>query len=166
MIKFPIITEKLIIRRLKPEDLDSFLNFMVNPESTKYLAFEESQKTEDGAKALFEYVYGAYDSEEPVHSYAIADKYSNQYLGSCGFAVYDTDIVECYYCVNAEHIGKGIATEATKALASSLSKHKEVRAYCHPENKAAHAVAIKSGFHSEGMSMHKNFGFAGMLFIY
>ena len=57
-----------------------------------------------------------------------------------------------------------IATEATKALATRLSSVSKVRAYCHPENKAAHAVAINSGFLSKGMAMHKNLGIEGLLF--
>lgn len=166
MIVFPLVTKRLIIRRLIAEDLVPFLGFMLNPKSTQYLVFEESQKTKEGAKMLFDYVCSAYDSEEPVHSYAIADQKSNRYLGSCGFAAYDAGIVECYYSVNAEHCGKGIATEATTAIASELSTDYEVRAYCHPDNNAAHVVALNSGFQSKGISMHKIFGFEGMLFIY
>ncbi|MEM7773551.1 MAG: GNAT family protein [Cyanobacteria bacterium P01_A01_bin.37] len=166
MLTFPFVTERLIIRRLIAEDLVPFLGFMLNPKSTQYLVFEESQKTQEDAKTLFDYVCSAYDSEEPVHSYAIADQKSNRYLGSCGFASYDAGIVECYDSVNAEHCGKGIATEATTAIAAELSIDYEVRAYCHPDNKAAHAVALNSGFQSQGIAMHKNFGFEGMLFIY
>jgi RimJ/RimL family protein N-acetyltransferase len=44
------------------------------------------------------------------------DPESNRCLGSCGFAHYDRGIVECYFCVNAEHRGRGIATEAVGAL--------------------------------------------------
>ena len=166
MIEISLTTERLIIRRFEPQDLDAFLSFMLNPESTKYLVFEEAQKTPEGAKGLFDYVCAAYNSDQPIHSYAIADKTTNQYLGSCGFADYDTGIMECYYSVNQEHCGQGIASEATKALASTLAADYEIRAYCHPDNKAAHAVVTKSGFQSMGMSMHKNFGFEGMLFSY
>ncbi|MGD1875331.1 MAG: hypothetical protein ACFB02_20030 [Mastigocoleus sp.] len=68
--------------------------------------------------------------------------------------------------VNFEFCGRGIASEATKALALSLSKHQEVQAYFYPENRAAHKVAINSSFDCRGLSMHKNFGFEGILFIY
>ncbi|MBE9048239.1 GNAT family N-acetyltransferase [Pleurocapsales cyanobacterium LEGE 10410] len=165
-MNFPIVTKNLIIRRFESGDLLPFLKFMGNSDSTKYLAFEKSQKTEAGAKSLFEYVCAAYDSEQPVHSYAIANRQSNQYLGSCGFAPYKEGIVECYYSVNAEHCGRGIATEATTALVAILSRKYEVRAYCHQDNHAAHAVATNSGFHSEGMALHENFGFQGLLFVY
>lgn len=166
MIKIPFSTKRLIIRRFEEDDLLPFLAFMQNSDSTKYLAFEESQKTEEGATQLFDYVCSAYDSQEPVHSYAIIDKDTNQYVGSGGYAPYKEGIVECYYSVNAEHCGKGIATEATKTLAKQLSESYEVRAYCHPDNDAAHAVAIKSGFEPQGLSMHDNFKFEGLLFVY
>ena len=42
----------------------------------------------------------------------------------------------------------------------------EVRAYCHPENHAAHAVAKKAGFIHNGRRLHQNFGIAGELFVY
>jgi RimJ/RimL family protein N-acetyltransferase len=139
---------------------------MLDEESTQYLAFEPEQKIEAGAKALFDYVRSAYDSDEPIHSYAIAEKVSDRYVGSCGFAIYDKGIYECYYSINKPEWGKGIATEATKAMANQLAKTHEVRAYCHPQNHAAHAVAKKAGFIPQGLSFHQNFNIEGELFIY
>lgn len=166
MINIPFATERLVIRRFEKTDLPLFLNFMLDSESTTYLMFEDEQKTEDGAKALFNYVCDAYDSNQPVHSYAIADKSTNRYLGSCGYANYDDGIAECYYSVNKSEVGKGIATEAISALAKTLSNSMEVRAYCHPKNYAAHQVAKKAGFISKGIQIHKNFGNTGELFVY
>jgi RimJ/RimL family protein N-acetyltransferase len=166
MIQIPIETDRFVIRRFKEKDLKAFLEFMLNGESTQYLAFEDEQKTEEGAKALFNYVCSGYDSELPIHSYVIAEKSSDRYLGSCGFAQYDGGIYECYYSINKTECGKGVATEVTKAIAQVLSETLEVRAYCHPENYAAHAVAKKAGFIHNGKSLHKNFGIEGELFIY
>ncbi len=165
-MKIPFETARFVIRRFNDSDLLRFLSFMLNEESTKYLMFEDEQKTDVGARSLFDYVCGAYDSEEPVHSYAIAEKATDLYVGSCGYAPYDDGIVECYYSVNDDSAGKGIATEVTSVLAEVLSSEAEVRAYCHPENHAAHAVAKKSGFKSRGIHKHKNFGNYGELFVY
>ncbi|WP_092033133.1 GNAT family N-acetyltransferase [Marinobacter sp. DSM 26671] len=165
-MKIPVETKRFVIRRFEERDLQSFLEFMLNEESTKYLMFEAEQKTEDGARALFDYVRDAYDSNEPIHSYAIAEKENNRYVGSCGYAPYDDGIVECYYSVNNDEVGKGIATEVTSALAKLLSSEVEVRAYCHPENYAAQVVAKKSGFKPKGVQSHKYFGNFGELFIY
>jgi len=139
---------------------------MLDEESTRYLAFDDEQKTAAGAEALFELVCSAYDSEDPIHSYAIAQKSSDRYVGSCGFAPYDDGIYECYYGVNKAERGQGVATEVTRAMAKRLAETSEVRAYCHPENNAAHAVAKKAGFSRQGMSLHKNFGIESELFVY
>jgi ribosomal-protein-alanine N-acetyltransferase len=166
MIKMPLETERFVIRRFEEDDLPLFLEFMLDQESTAYLMFEDEQKTEDGATALFHYVCSAYDSNEPIHSYAIADKATNRYVGSCGYAPYDEGIFECYYSINKTKTGKGIATETTTALVKALSHEAEVRASCHPENYAAHQVAKKSGFVPKGIQKHQNFGNTGELFVY
>ena len=152
MFPIPLETERFIIRRFQPKDFNAFLEFMLDDESTQYLAFGDEQKTDDGAKALFDFVCSSYESESPVHSYVIAEE--DRYVGSCGFAPYDEGIYECYYCVNKTERGKGVATEVTKAIAQVLSETLEVRAYCHPENYAAHAVAKKAGFIHNGLSLH------------
>lgn len=166
MIKTPLETENFVIRRFEEQDLHPFLEFMVDEKSTGYLMLEPEQKTKEGATALFNYVRSAYDSDEAIHSYAIAEKRTNRYVGSCGYASYDDGIVECYYSVNRADTGKGVATEATSALATALSRQVEVRAYCHPENYAAHTVAKRSGFSPCGLQKHEQFGNTGLLFKY
>lgn len=73
-MKIPIETTRFVIRRFEESDIQSFLSFMLNEESTKHLMFEAEQKTETEARSLFDYVRGAYDSNELIHSYAIAEK--------------------------------------------------------------------------------------------
>lgn len=166
MIEIPIQTERLTIRKFKSADLDPFLQFMLDPESIQFLIFEEEQKTEAGARELFDFVCSSYESEDPIHSYAIAETESDRYLGSCGFANSEPGAIECYYCVNREYRGRGIATEAMSALVGCLAGDREIRLYCHPENRAAHAVAEKCGFSSAGISMHDSFKREGILFKY
>ena len=165
-MKIPLETDRFMIRRFQTSDLPRFLDFMLNQKSTRYLMFEPQQKTEKGAIALFDAVCEAYYSADPIHSYAIADKGTNQYIGSCGYAPYDDSVLECYFSVNQDETGKRVVTEATSALAQELSKEAEIRAYCHPENVAAHSVAKKSGFVPMGIQAHQNFGNEGELFIY
>ncbi|MCO6510900.1 MAG: GNAT family N-acetyltransferase [Aridibacter famidurans] len=162
----PIHTKRLTIRRFEPSDLEPFLEFMTDEGSTRYLQFEEEHKSIAGATGLFEAVLAAYDSDEPVHSYAIADRESGEYLGSCGYAPYSEGICEVYYAVNRKHSGKGIATEATRAIAELLAEDFEVRAYCAPENKAAHRVALAAGFEDQGLATHEAFGNEGRLFVF
>lgn len=168
MIEIPITTERLIIRPFESKDLEPFLRFMLDGESTRFLTFEDEQKSEQGATALFEYVLQAYASPEPVHSYAIVERESDEYVGSCGYAPYEEGVVECYYCVNAEHRGKGIATEAAKALIQALSnttEFREIRAYCHADNTAAHDVALRLGMTAKGLAKHKDSSSESQLFV-
>ena len=165
MIDTPISTERLTIRRFRPADIEGYLHFMLDDNSTRFLAFETEHKTEVGARALFDYVIANYDSEEVVHAYAIIDDSTGTYVGSCGFAPYEDGIVECYYCVNRDHRGRGIANEATSALVRALSRSVEVRAYCHSDNIAAHTVAKKCGMEHVGPGRNKNTGLDGELFV-
>ena len=140
---------------------------MLDGESTKFLAFSEEQKTEIGAIEVFNLVIQSYSSSVPIHSYAIEDQKSHQYIGSCGFADYDKGIVEIYFSINKEYCNQGFATEATKALINSLvniPNLNEIRAYCHPDNLIAHSVAKKSGMLHRGLALHLHFGMKGELF--
>lgn len=167
MIHLPIQTERLTIRKLTLSDLEAFLSFMLDNESTKFLAFTREQKTEAGARELFNFVIESYSSSRPIHSYAIENQKNHQYIGSCGFADYSQGIFEIYYSINHESRSQGFATESTKALINYLantSDINEIRAYCHPDNLLAHSVAKKSGMLPKGLALHENFGMKGELF--
>ena len=165
-IDLPIETKRLVIRRFIDSDLELFLAFMLDERSTKYLMFDEEQKTKSGATNLFNIVRNSYDTKQPVYSFAIAEKQSDRYVGSCGFSPYDRDIWEIYYSINGDRENRGFATEAIQAMVLHLSQQGEIRAYCHPQNKAAHKVALKSGFIELGLAKHQHFDREGYLFIY
>ncbi|QDT40316.1 hypothetical protein Pan241w_03720 [Gimesia alba] len=165
LIGISIRTERLLIRRFTSTDSSGYLRFMLDDGSTRFLAFDEEQTTEAGARALFNYVIENYDSPDVVHAYAIADANSDAYVGSCGFAPYDDAVVECYFTINPEHRGNGFAVEATKALVASLSHLVEVRAYCHADNVAAHCVARRCDMIPLGSGRNKNPGLEGLVFV-
>ncbi|MCD1196861.1 GNAT family N-acetyltransferase [Vibrio cholerae] len=166
MIQLPIHGNTLSIRLFEESDFVPFLSFMLNKSSTQFLMFSEDQKTEAGAKELFDYVVNSYGSPEHIHSYAIVDKLTNVYVGSCGFSPYSDGIVECYFSINEEFTGQGYATKALSLLIDSLPSSFEVRAYCSPENKAAHSVLVNCKFSSNGLSKHAHFETEGLLFTY
>lgn len=165
MINLPIVSERVVVRRFTPTDIDGYLSFMLDEDSTRFLAFNDEQKTESGARDLFFYVLESYESPDIVHAYAIADAATDAYLGSCGFAPYDDGIVECYYAINCNHRGKGFAVEAMGVLVAELTTSVEVRAYCHAENFAAHAVAKKCGMTPLGRGQNRNSGLEGQVFV-
>ncbi len=152
-----IQTERLAIRPFEKKDLDGFVKFMLDKRVTRYLLFSEEQKTEQGAKELFDYVIKSYTSGAPVHSYAIVDL-ENSFIGSCGFSpISDNGVYECFYSLSPEYWGHGYATEATRALIGDCFRSgeaREMQAYVDPENPASARVAEKSGMKYRGVHKH------------
>ena len=165
-IAFPIRTQRLRVRKFQPPDLPAYLEFMLDEASTQYLAFEDAQKTESGATDLFNYVISAYDSENPVHAYAIALADTNRYVGSCGFSPYETDVVECYWSINSGERRQGYALEAMQALLEALrvSGIGEVRAYASAENLPSLNLAQKLGMANRGRAIHAHSGLEGIVY--
>ncbi|AFY69595.1 GCN5-related N-acetyltransferase [Thalassoporum mexicanum PCC 7367] len=171
MINLPIESDRLVIRKFIPADLEPYLEFMLDPDSTKYLAFEPEQKTSAGATDLFNYVVSSYAAENPaeiIHAYAIALKQDDRYVGSCGFSPYEPpDIYECYYSINQADRHKGYAYEAMQALIRALANTQainELRAYCAPANLASIKLAQKLGMSDRGSAKHMHSGLDGVMY--
>ncbi|GAB4517655.1 MAG: GNAT family N-acetyltransferase [Allomuricauda sp.] len=162
-----IMTQRLIIGPFKPEHLKSFLSFMLDHESTKYLMFSPEQKTVEGATGLLEYIISSYSTKEPVQSLAITME-DGTYVGSCGFSPIEKDkVCECYYSINRAYRGNGYAVEATRALINHIFKntpYSEVRAYTHPNNSFSGTVARKLGMEYMGEQLHPIFENTGVLY--
>jgi RimJ/RimL family protein N-acetyltransferase len=138
---------------------------MLDQDSTRYLVFPDEMKTRGGASGLMDAVMASYGSGEPIHSYAIALADCDGYVGSCGLAPYPEGGCEVYHALNPEFRGCGYATEAMAALLARLPAHMTVRAFCHPENYPAHAVARRLGMTCLGERVHAGFGTTGILFL-
>jgi RimJ/RimL family protein N-acetyltransferase len=161
-----IETERLLIRPFHREDLDRYLDFMVDEQATRYLMFTEEQKTKTGAKELFDAIVASYDSEQPIFAYAIATE-SDGFIGSCGASKLNDDLYECYYSLLPAYWGQGYATEATTAIIDYLFEDTgadEVRAYMAPENTRSAAVAARIGMVERGIQKHPQFGNEGLLY--
>ena len=76
----------------------------------------------------------------------------------------DAHAGEIGYSIVADRRGRGLATEAARALVQEAFEHVDVttlRAYCVPENAASRAVLAKIGFQSDG-TMRNGATVAGM----
>lgn len=133
---------------------------MTTPEATRFLAFPDETKTEDGAKQLLEVTLEAYDSEEPLFALAVEEKASHTFVGCCGVNPLDEQSVEVFYAVVPEHWGRGIATEMTQALTSYLLEEASVtkiKAFIVPGHAASKRVVEKLGFRDTGLVENPNF---------
>lgn len=160
-------TERLTIRRFKPEDKSRFIEFMTDKKATKYLEFSATQKTPEGASHLLDFILESYKTDEPVFSMAIED-HEHGYIGSCGISQIDDETWECYYSLNPRYWGNGFATEAMQAVIGWCRKNpeiKELRAYMHPEHKESERVAKRLGMINRGTQMHPVFEHEGKLYV-
>ena len=95
------------------------------------------------------------DIDPWVHGFVLVSRDTGNAVGKCGFkGPPDADgMVEIAYGVDAEHQGKGYATEAAEALvryAFEQGPARIVRAHTLPEPNASTRVLIKCGFRQIG----------------
>ena len=161
-----LTTDRLIIRKFKPEDKIHFIEFMTDKESTKYLEFSATQKTPEGASHLLNFILDSYETDEPVFSMAI-EHTKHGYIGSCGISKIDDEAWECYYSLNRKFWGQGFAIEAMQAVIGWCRKNpfiKELRAYMHPKHRESGQVAKRLEMEDHGIQMHPVFEHEGKLY--
>lgn len=161
-----ISADRFVVRPFLEADMAAYLEFMLDPEATRYLLLEPEQKTEAGARALFDFVRRSYETDEPVWALAIATE-ADGFIGSCGVSPIEPTIYECYYSLLPRHWGRGYATEATAALVGHLFSETpltEIRAYMSPDNPNSAGVARRVGMQFRGPATHPAFGNEGVLY--
>lgn len=133
---------------------------MTAPEVTRYLAFPDELKTEEGARQLLEATLQAYDSPEPFFALAAEEKASRAFVGCCGINLLDGYAVELFYAVVPEYWGRGFATEMGQALTSyalDVLGVTMVKAFIVPGHEASKRVAEKLGFQEAGLVENLHF---------
>ena len=116
-----IVANRLMLRRLMMADADAFYEFVSVDENVRYMFFEDEQRTQDGSRGMVEWVVNAYDSEEPVCIFAIADKDTGVYLGNLGAQTMEgTSDTEVFYALLPQYRGQGYVTEAVKTFLGYL----------------------------------------------
>ncbi len=149
-----IETERLIIRKFNISDKESFLSFMQNENSTRFLNFTIEQKTKKGATELLNWVISSYSSEQPIFSLALEHKNTGAYIGSVGFSPCgNSGEYECYYSINEDFTRNGYAKEAMKSLLQHAKENgiKKVFAFSHIKNYPSERLALSLGMTFNGI---------------
>lgn len=145
-VELPLETDRLFIRPFNHFDHPNFLKFTLSDESTQYMDLTDEDKTFEGATAMFNQIMEGGSEANSRQIFAVADKYTSQYLGCVGFMPELDGSISLLYTININYTKKGLASEAVNALLNNVSEDLTVRINCHPENRAAQAVAVKCGF--------------------
>ncbi len=157
-----IDAKKSTLRHLTESDAEPFYRFVSNDDNVRYMFFEEEQRTVEGAKGMIEWVVNAYESDDPVCIYAIADKATGAYMGNLGAQTMEgTDDTEFFYALLPEYRGQGYVTDAVKAFVTYLFDEgiQLAVAIIVPENDASTQVVNRLGARFAGDCLiHGNAG--------
>ena len=149
-----IKTDRLLLRELKPTDVDDIKEYATDPQVIKYLTF--GPNTKEDTINFIELCRGN-SKETPRRSYelGITLRSEKKLIGGCGIRFTDrrSSVANIGYCLNRNYWGKGYATEAANGLLGygfdELLCHR-IYAIVDPENDASKRVLEKIGMTLEG----------------
>lgn len=156
-MKLPIITERLILRKLTPEDLDDMFLLDSNPDVVKYVGIKPLTKKEESLK-MIENLINQYKKNGTARL-AVIEKESNRFIGWSGIKLLTDEIngfknvYELGYRFLPEFWGKGYATESALAsldLGFNQLNADKIYAYADIENENSHKILTKLGFENKG----------------
>lgn len=141
-------TNRLILRQISEDDIDSLLEFFNDSEAMKYLP---GAKTREQVKEWVSLVLKSY-TEHQFGPWAVISKKSNDFLGYCGLYfqkdVDGVDEVEILYGLIRRFWGKGYATDAAKRVYEYGKNDLKIDRFIsiiHPDNVNSAKVAEKIG---------------------
>jgi [ribosomal protein S5]-alanine N-acetyltransferase len=147
-----IETQRLVLRELTSEDLDSIHRVKENEEVVKYLTWGPNELTQTKS-SLEKQIRLQEDSDRKIYVLGIVVKESRELIGNCLLIVNDFRTAEIGYFIHPDFWRDGYGTETTKALIGfgfkSLRLHRII-ATCDPENIYSTKVLIKAGMRQEG----------------
>jgi ribosomal-protein-alanine N-acetyltransferase len=146
-------TQRLILRRLEPGDLDSLYALYRDPEVRRY--FPEGILTFEETKEELEWFLNGHPEHPELGLWATILKEDNRFIGRCGLLPWTIDgkpEVEVAYLLAKEHWGKGLGTEAAQGVLNyGFDRLNLSRLICliDKENRASIQVATKIGMRFE-----------------
>ena len=147
-----IETDRLILRPFTMNDISEFHEIITREEVVRYLA--EGLISLEELKRILEWLIDCYDRNSPrsiiKFTLAVTHKKTNRIIGWCGLGPleFSPSEIEIYYGLSVDHWGRGLATEAAKALLDygfSTIGLDTIVAVVKPDNVASRKVIEKLG---------------------
>ena len=145
-------TDRLVLRHLMLDDLDSLAAIQADPEVMRY--FPSGPRSREGALRELERCI-ALQEQHGFSLWAAIDKAEGRLIGRCGLlpqALQGRDEVEIAYLIDRAYWGRGLATEAALAIRDHgfgpLGRDRLV-SIIHRDNLASRRVAEKVGLRPE-----------------
>lgn len=147
----PIVieTDRLMLRRLAVTDLDDLARLYADPEVRRY--FPDGTLNREQTREELDWVIEVYYGRYGYGLWATILKDTRAFIGRCGLLPWEIGgrtEVEVAYLLDRSHWGRGLATEAARAIvAYAFTTLPVERLICmfDPENTASRRVAAKAG---------------------
>jgi aminoglycoside 6'-N-acetyltransferase len=146
-------TERLVLRRFRPDDAPVFASYRSDPEVARYQSWDAPVSVVDAAALVDEFARG--DPESPGwFQYAVQTRSPPVLIGDIGVHLHENRMqAEIGFTFATAHQGRGYATEAVRAVLEHLFTHRGVRrvsAECDPRNVRSARLLERIGFRREG----------------
>lgn len=151
-MRFYIETERLILRELRPEDAEGFLELNTDPEVLFHLG-EKPLRDIEQAQEIIANIRQQY-SDHGIGRWAAIEKSSGEFIGWSGLKFItavennQTRFHDVGYRLIPRYWGKGYATESAKAALEygfTTLKLEEIIGMCNEENLASRRALEKCG---------------------
>ena len=153
--EFPILeTDRLILRRIVPDDIEDWLAILQNEDVRRYLVDMEDNTVFDDVREIIGWADSIYREQTGIR-WAITVKPDTTMIGSCGFHVYRAEnrSLEIGYELSRNYWRRGIMTEALAAVLAfcfeQLNVHR-IEADVTAGNVASAELLKSLGFIHEG----------------
>jgi RimJ/RimL family protein N-acetyltransferase len=146
-------TERLMLRRLVPDDLDALFELYRNEEIRRY--FPEGVLNYAQTKEELEWFLNGHPRFPELGLWATVNKETGEFMGRCGllpWTIEERQEVEVAFLLGKKFWGQGFATEAALAIVQyAFGKLDLPRLICliDPENSASVKVAKRIGMNFE-----------------
>ena len=145
-------TSRLLLREIVESDLPDIHEYGSNPEVCRYTLWGPNT-LEESNNFIENSIKEQLVKPRKNIGLGIILKSENKLVGGCGFTNISSHKASIGYVLNRNYWGKGIATEAAKALVSfgftTLKLHR-IFALVFPDNIASSNVLVKTGMTLEG----------------
>ncbi len=146
-------TERLILRKMTPDDADAVFAYASDPEVSRYTLWETHRSIED-SRAFLELVIQKYENGgEP--DWGIVYRGDHRFVGACGLVNWEAEHAraEAGFVLSREYWGRGLMPEAVRAMIRfgfETMNLNRIEARCIAENVASARVMEKAGMAYEG----------------
>lgn len=145
-------TPRLVLRRLRAEDLDALVAYRSDPEVSRYQSWSDYDAKR--GRSLIESMQGRQPGEPGWFQFAIALKDTDALVGDCALRTdEDPRLGEIGFTLSRGNQGQGLGTEAVRALLGyafdTLQMHRVI-AVTDAKNAAAAALLERVGMRREG----------------